>query len=494
MEYDLEKQHDKGKLHAMERIQQLLDEDTFIEIGSRVHHSSSSFGLDKKILPYDGVITGIGKIGGKEVALYSQDFTVMGGTVGTMHGKKIAHIIQLAIDSRCPLIGINDSGGARIQEGVSSLAGYGDIFRLNTLASGYIPQISIIVGPCAGGAVYSPGITDFVFMVESISHMFVTGPNVIKKVLYQDIDKDSLGGAVLHSQKSGVCHFAEKTEEECFSHVRDLLSYLPQAWDADQKFRAPEGPGESYHPHFPILPDNAKTSYDVRDIIAHVVDEGSFLEVSKNFAKNMVIGFARSEGKTVGIIANQTKYLAGVIDCDASIKASRFIRFCDAFNIPLVTFVDVPGFLPGADQEKQGIIRHGAKLLFAYSESTVPKITFILRKAYGGAYIAMCSKHLGADFVFAWETAEIAVMGADGAVDILFSRELREAQHPVDLKKELEDYYSKEFLNPDLAAKLGVVDEVIAPEDTQRMLIFALNMLKGKKVPVPVKKHGNIPL
>jgi len=492
--YDLEKQHSKGKLHAFERLNLLLDKDSFQEIGSRVQHSCTLFGMDKKKLPYDGVITGFGRIHGRPVAVYSQDFTVMGGTLGEMHGKKIARILQLAIDSKCPVIGINDSGGARIQEGIHSLAGYGDIFRLNTLASGYIPQISVIVGPCAGGAVYSPGITDFVFMVDSVSHMFVTGPNVVKKVLYQDIDKEALGGSVMHATVSGVCHFRESNEEQCFGKVRSLLSYLPQCWDEERspiKF-VDKQRIESFV--FPKIPLNPKLSYDVREILKAVVDEKFFMEISEEFAKNLVIGLGTIAGLPVGIIANQTKVLAGVLDCDASDKASRFIRFCDAFNIPLLTFVDVPGFLPGLEQERKGIIRHGAKLLFAYAESTVPKITIILRKAYGGAYIAMCSKHLGSDFVYSWDTGEIAVMGAEGAVEILFKNELQNAPNPKELIEKLEKEYADTFVNSIIAAESGIIDEIIEPEQTRQVIIQSLMQLQRKEQQILKKKHGNMPV
>lgn len=491
LQFNLDKQHSKGKLHAIERIELLLDKDSFYEIGSKAHHSSTHFGMDKRELPYDGVITGFGKIHNRPVAVYSQDFTVMGGTLGEMHGKKIARIIQMAIDSKCPVIGINDSGGARIQEGIHSLAGYGDIFRLNTLASGYIPQISVIVGPCAGGAVYSPGITDFVFMVDTISHMFVTGPNVVKKVLYQEIDKEALGGSEMHATISGVSHFRAKDEQECFNQVRSLLSYLPQSWDEERSFTLTQKPIKK---EAPSVPTNPRASYDVKKVIEALVDTDSFLEISQEFAKNIVIGFGRLEKNTVGIIANQTKTLAGVLDCDASDKASRFIRFCDAFNIPLLTMVDVPGFLPGLDQEKRGIIRHGAKLLYAYAESTVPKITLILRKAYGGAYIAMCSKHLGADFVYSWETGEIAVMGAEGAVEILFKNELKDSDNPKAIKEQLEAEYAQTFINPTIAAQCGIIDEIITPEDTREIIVKSFEQLARKNQQAIIKKHGNIPL
>lgn len=494
--YDVEKQHKIGKLHAIERLELLLDSGSFQEIGSMVHHSCTRFGMKDKSLPYDGVITGFGKIFNRSVAVYSQDFTVMGGTLGELHGKKIAKILQLAIDSRCPIIGINDSGGARIQEGINSLAGYGDVFRLNTLASGYIPQISVIVGPCAGGAVYSPGITDFVFMVDSISHMFVTGPNVIKKVLYQEIDKDALGGVLLHARKSGVCHFHEATEQQCYKDVRRLINYLPQCWNEIQDFsKQNEAIKKSNKSGVKIqIPENPKISYDVKNVINEIIDKQSFFEISKDFAQNIVIGFGQLEGKTVGIVANQTKYFAGVLDCDASDKASRFVRFCDAFNIPLLTLVDVPGFFPGLEQEEKGIIRHGAKLLFAYSESTVPKITIILRKAYGGAYIAMCSKHLGADLVFSWEKAEIAVMGAEGAVEILHKKDLNIADNKPELFKKYTSEYTETFINPKIAAQNGIIDEVIKPERTREVVLQGLKLLKNKKQFLIEKKHGNIPL
>lgn len=491
MNYKYNDQHSKGKLHAIERIELLLDERSFTEIGSQVHHNCTFFGMDEKVLPYDGVITGFGKVHEKPVAVYSQDFTVMGGTLGEMHGKKIARIIQMAIDSKCPIIGINDSGGARIQEGIHSLAGYGDIFRLNTLASGYIPQISVIVGPCAGGAVYSPGITDFVFMVDSISHMFVTGPNVVKKVLYQEIDKEALGGSKMHASISGISHFRAKDEQECFAQVRSLLDYLPQSWDENRLFKTSL---KSIKKEVPSVPTNPRASYDVRTVIKALVDDNTFLEISEEFAKNIIIGFGHLNGNVIGIIANQTKVLAGVLDCDASDKASRFIRFCDAFNVPLLTLVDVPGFLPGLDQEKKGIIRHGAKLLYAYAESTVPKITLILRKAYGGAYIAMCSKHLGADFVYSWETGEIAVMGAEGAVEILFRNELKNSDSPKSLKEQLEAEYTQTFINPKIAAQSGIIDEIISPEQTREIIIKSFEQSAGKEKKMIKKKHGNIPL
>lgn len=494
--YNVESQHKKGKFHAIERIEKILDLDSFYEIGSQVRHHCDLFGMSDKDLPYDGVITGFGLVNGKSVAIYSQDFTIMGGTLGEMHGKKISRIINLAIESKCPLIGINDSGGARIQEGINSLGGYGDIFKLNTMASGYIPQISIIVGPCAGGAVYSPGITDFIFMVDSISHMFVTGPQVIKKVLFQQVDSASLGGSLLHSTISGVAHVRTSTENECFEKVRNLLSYLPQYWNDTERvlLKNNRKTRSKKQLSMPLVPDNPKLTYDIRSIINPIIDEESFFEISQEFAKNIVVGFGKIENQVVGIIANQSKVLSGVLDCDASDKASRFIRFCDAFNIPLITFVDVPGFLPGLDQEKKGIIRHGAKLLYTYSESTVPKITIVVRKAYGGAYIAMSSKHLGADFVYSWPTGEIAVMGAEGAVEILYKHEISKSDDPTVLRNAKEKEYTETFINPFIAAKNGIIDEVIQPEETRSVLIASLLQLKNKSTNVLVKKHGNIPL
>lgn len=495
--YNFDKQHSKDKLHAIERIGLLLDKDSFLEVGSKVQHNCNNFGMDEKKLPYDGVITGFGTIAKKPVAIYSQDFTIMGGTLGEMHGKKISNIIRMAIKTKCPLIGINDSGGARIQEGVKALGGYGDIFYLNTLASGYIPQISIIVGPCAGGAVYSPGITDFVFVVDKISHMFVTGPKVIKKVLFESVDNESLGGAKLHTQESGVAHFFSENEKDCYCKVKQLLTYLPQYWDEnlneiDACIKDSIDKQRTFN-----LPDSSKKTYDSRFLLKAVLDRGSFFEVEERFAKNIIIGFAKICGISIGVVANQPCHLAGVIDCDASDKASRFIRFCDSFNIPIITFVDVPGYMPGQNQEKKGIIRHGSKLLYAYSEATVPKITIITRKAYGGAYISMCSKHLGADFVFAWENAEIAVMGSEGAVEVLFKKEIdkldddRKSAYFTEKVKE----YEAEFINPQLAVENGYVDEIISKDSTRKMIIQSLNILKNKNSELLInKKHGNIPL
>ncbi len=494
MNYDLEKQHKHGKYHAIERIERLLDGDSFWEIGSHIEHDCHEFGMDEKHIPYDGVITGFGTIMNRQVAIYSQDFTVMGGTLGKMHGQKIERVIELAIKYRCPVIGINDSGGARIQEGIEALGGYGDIFRLNTLASGYIPQISIILGPCAGGAVYSPGITDFVFVVETISKMFVTGPKVVKQVLFESIDSQTLGGAQMHAHTSGVAHFLSKTEDSCFEQVKELFDYLPQN-NIKQDHTvlhqrvSYEGKALSH-----LIPDNPKQAYDIRTVIEATVDDSRFLEVAKEFAQNIVVGFARISGAVTGVIANQPKVFAGVIDCDASDKAARFIRFCDAYHIPLLTFVDVPGFMPGSEQEQKGIIRHGAKLLYAYSEATVAKITVILRKAYGGAYIAMCSKQLGADFVFAWPRAEIAVMGAEGAIEVLFRKELAASTDPAAFKQRKTEEYKRAFLNPDTAVKRGIVDEIISPDRTREFIIKALRSSSNKVECTLDKKHGNIPL
>jgi methylmalonyl-CoA decarboxylase subunit alpha len=493
--YDIEKQHKKGKLHAIERIELLVDKNSFFEIGSEITHTATQFGMDKKPAPYDGVITGFGTIGGRKVAIYSQDFTIIGGTLGRMHGEKIALVIQAAMEMGCPVIGINDSGGARIQEGVNALAGYGRIFYQNTKASGYIPQISIIAGPCAGGAVYSPGLTDFIFVIDEISNMFVTGPAVVKNVLFQDVTAEELGGAKVHATKSGVAHFRSESEVECYHKVRQLIAMLPHCATHERPKitrsyeRKPQAKIDK------VMPDKANAAYDIKSIISHLTDRGSFLEVMEENAKNMVVGFAKVSGILVGIIANQPKVMAGVIDCDASDKTARFVTYCDAFNIPLLTLVDVPGYMPGIDQEQKGIIRHGAKILYAYSNASVPKITVIVRKAFGGAYIAMCSKHLGADFVFAWPTAQIAVMGAEGAVDIVYGREIKAAADPQGVREERIEQYNAEYLNPHLAAKLGYVDEIINPDQTRKMVYQSLVLLGDKRPTETVaKRHGNGPL
>ena len=496
MEYNVEKQHAKGKLHAIERIAALCDKDSFKEIYSGVRHNCSSFGMDKKDIPYDGVITGFGKINGKKVAVYAQDFTVQGGSLGLMHGEKIAEIIDLAIKARCPVIGINDSGGARIQEGVEALRGYGDLFYQNVRASGSVPQISIVAGPCAGGAVYSPGLTDFIFAVDKISQLFITGPKVVKSVMFMDISAEDLGGAAIHSQKSGVAHFRAADEKSCYEQVRKLLDYIPHYYGEEivqaAKFHFDERKKEKDIET--ILPENPRAGYDIRRVIEDVTDDDSFFEVSKEFAINCVVGFAKVEGRTVGIIANNPSGIGGVLDCDASDKIARHVRYCDSFNIPLLTFVDVPGFIPGPQEEQKGIIRHGAKVIYAYSEASVPKITVITRKAYGGAYIAMCSKHLGADFVFAWPKAEIAVMGAEGAIGILYAKELADPAKAQEVAQKSEEY-KNEIMTPKIAAKRGYVSEVIEPKETRARVASSLEFLLEKKAFDTVcKKHGNTPL
>ncbi len=451
--------------------------------------------MESKPAPYDGVITGFGAINGKTVAIFSQDFTIIGGTLGQMHGLKIARLVKSAREMNCPVIGINDSGGARIQEGVNALRGYGDIFYQNTKASGHIPQISIIAGPCAGGAVYSPGLTDFIFVIDDISHLFVTGPAVVKQVLFQEVSAQELGGAAMHATKSGVAHFRSESETECYHTVRRLLSMIPhsalerpQDIELHYKRKSQARIGR-------ILPEKANVAYDMYSIINHLIDGGSFIEVMAEYAKNIIVGFAKISDMLVGLIANQPAVMAGVIDCDASDKTARFVRYCDSFNIPLVTLVDVPGYMPGKEEEEKGIIRHGAKVLYAYSEATVPKITVIIRKAYGGAYIAMCSKHLGADFVYAWPTAEIAVMGAEGAVNIVYGREIRDSPDPESARTERIARYNDEYLNPYLAAKEGYVDEVIEPGHTRRIIFESLKLLAGKRpVEIDHKRHGNVPL
>jgi len=489
----IDKQHAEGKLTARERLQLLFDEGTFEELDKFVKHRNTMFGLDKMKLPADGVVTGIGKVNGRPVAAFSQDFTVMGGSLGEMHAKKIMKVMDLALKMGIPLVGINDSGGARIQEGVDSLYGYGEIFFRNTIASGVIPQITVIAGPCAGGAVYSPAITDFVIMVDQTAQMFITGPNVIKAVTGEDISKEDLGGALVHNTKSGNAHFLASDDRQAIEMVRKLLSYIPQ-----NNMEEPPLEEQIIEPDTSdiqtVVPVDPKKGFDVRDVIKRVVDEGTFFEVHEHFAKSIVIGFARINGKAVGIVANQPNYLAGVLDIDSSDKAARFIRFLDAFNIPIVTFVDTPGYLPGVKQEHGGIIRHGAKLLYAYSEATVPKITIILRKAYGGAYIAMGSKHLGADFVAAWPTAEIAVMGPDGAANIIFKKEIDASENPEETRKQKIEEYRQLFANPYVAASRGYIDAVIDPRETRSWIIKALEYSATKVESRPRKKHGNIPL
>lgn len=491
----IEKQRKSGKLTARERIGALFDEGTFVEVGAHVRHRSTDFGLDKKAISADGVVTGLGDIAGRKVAAFSQDFTSAGGSLGEMHAAKITKIMDIALAAGIPLIGINDSGGARIQEGIKSLAGYGEIFMRNTRSSGVIPQISVILGPSAGGAVYSPALTDFVFTVDKVSKMFITGPEVIKTVLGEEISMEDLGGARVQNDTSGNAHFLAQTEKECFEQVRELLSYLPSESSAAAPRRSPSPPSSAKKIE-EIVPADSKKPYDVRDLIAAVFDEGAFLEVQKRFAANIVVGFARLDGKSVGVIANQPKVLAGVLDTDSSDKAARFIRFCDAFGIPLVTLVDIPGYLPGVDQEHAGVIRHGAKMLYAYSEATVPKLTVILRKAYGGGYIAMCSRHLGADFVFAYPTAEIAVMGPLGAANIIFKKEIEASSDPEKTRQEKMKEYADKFASPYVAASLGYVDDIIFPEETREKLVAALSSLKNKKTASSARprKHGNIPL
>ncbi|WP_453995161.1 acyl-CoA carboxylase subunit beta [Bacillus nitroreducens] len=490
----IDKQHEKGKLTARERIDLLLDEGTFVELNPFIEHRSVDFGLADKKGPGDGVVTGYGKINGRPVYLFSQDFTVFGGALGEMHAKKIANVMDLAVKNGAPFIGLNDSGGARIQEGVVSLDGYGHIFYRNAIYSGVIPQISVIMGPCAGGAVYSPAITDFVFMVEKTSQMFITGPKVIETVTGEKISAEDLGGANVHNSISGNAHFSGKTEEEVLQQVRALLNYLPQN-NEEKAPILPVEPSEDYRPDLTeIIPFDSVRPYDVRRVIEQVVDKDSFMEVHKQFAKNIVVGFARVKGEVVGLVCNQPKYMAGGLDIDSSDKAARFIRFCDSFNIPLITFEDVTGFFPGVKQEHGGIIRHGAKILYAYSEATVPKLTIILRKAYGGAYVALNSKSIGADLVFAWPNAEIAVMGPQGAANIIFAREINESDNPEKLRAEKIEEYREKFANPYVAASQGMVDDVIDPRDTRIKIIQALEMLRNKKETRPIKKHGNIPL
>lgn len=490
----IEQQHAKGKLTARERILLLVDEDSFEELGKFVMHRSKDFGLDKEYYLGDGVVTGYGTIHGRLVYVFSQDFTVFGGSLSETHAEKIVKVMDLAMKNGAPVIGLNDSGGARIQEGVVSLGGYADIFYRNTLASGVIPQISAIMGPCAGGAVYSPAITDFILMVENTSFMFVTGPNVVKTVTHENVTAEELGGASAHSTKSGVTHFACANELECILYIKKLLSYMPQNCEEEVP-RVRYTPSDEKRPVLnTLIPTNPNQPYDMREVISGVVDEGSFFEVHKNFAENIVVGFARIAGRGIGIVGNQPASLAGVLDINASIKGARFVRFCDCFNIPLLVFEDVPGFLPGTDQEWNAIITNGAKLLFAFSEATVPRITVITRKAYGGAYDVMNSKHIGADINYAWPTAEIAVMGAKGAAEIIFKKEISEAEDPDQKLQEKVDEYTQKFANPYRAAHRGYIDEVIFPDQTREKLIRAFGMLENKVAKLPRKKHGNIPL
>jgi len=487
----IEKQKASGKLTARERIDLLLDKDSFKEYDLFVQHSCRDFGMADKVLNGDGVVIGTGTINGKPVCVFAQDFTVVGGSLGYMHAKKITKIQDIAMKMRVPLIGINDSGGARIQEGVDSLAGYGEIFYRNTMASGIIPQISVILGPCAGGAVYSPALTDFVFVVDNISKMFITGPEVIKTVLGEEISQEDLGGARVHAEITGNAHFFAHSEEECFLQIRKLLSFIPHNNNKNLIDNNVNPASSTANIDINnIVPIDPTIAYDVRDVIKAVTDNSDFIEVMEKFAPNIVVGYGRIYGNTVGFIANQPLYLAGVLDVDSSDKAARFIRYCDAFNIPLVTFVDLPGYLPGVDQEHAGVIRHGAKVLYAYSEATVPKITVILRKAYGGGYIAMSSRHLNADFVFAWPTAEIAVMGPQGAANIIFRKEIAEAENPEEMRKLKVEEYKERFANPYVAAAKGYVDAVIEPVETRDMLVHALKLTENKAEVKADRKHG----
>lgn len=492
-EKSIKRQKDKGKMTARERIEHLLDEDSFFETDLFVEHKARGYGLDGVLLAGDGVITGVGKISSRPVALFAQDFTVAGGSLGEGHASKITKVMDIAKESGIPLIGLNDSGGARIQEGVGALAGYGEIFYRNTKLSGVVPQISLILGPCAGGAVYSPALTDFVIVVKKISNMFITGPEVIKAVIGEEISMEELGGAMTHAEITGNAHFAASNEKEAFSIIKDLLSYIP----ANNRENPPIIPSENPKKQFDItktIPSDPKATYDVLEIIYSLTDNSEFLEVQKEWAKNIVVGFGRIGGRSVGIVANQPYYLAGVLDVNAADKASRFIRFCDSFNIPLVTLVDIPGYLPGIDQEHAGVIRHGAKVLYAFSEATVPKLTVIIRKAYGGGYIAMCSKHLGADFVAAWPTAEIAVMGPEGAANILFRKEIESSKDPDTTRKEKISEYQEKFANPWVAASKGFVDAVIEPQETRQILVNMLSIFSGKERQSLWKHHGNMPV
>ena len=491
----IKSQHDKGKLTARERIDLLVDEGTFEELDMLVRHRSKDFGLEKQRYAGDGVVTGTARIDGRPVAIFSQDFTVFGGSLSETHAEKIVKIMKLAMKIGIPVIGLNDSGGARIQEGVVSLGGYADIFLLNTLASGVVPQISVVLGPCAGGAVYSPAITDFIFMVKNSSYMFVTGPNVVKTVTHEDVSFEDLGGAETHSSKSGVSHFINNNEIETLSGVRTLMSFLPLNFMDKTPKTEFDLSSVSYDEKLDnIIPDSPNKPYDMKKIISHLTDNNDFFEVHSNYAENIIVGFGRIGGRSIGIVANQPQVLAGVLDINSSIKGARFVRFCDAFNIPLLVLVDVPGFLPGTEQEWNGIIRHGSKLLYAFCEATVPKITVITRKAYGGAYDVMNSKHIRGDFNYAWPSAEIAVMGPKGAVEIIFKKEIEKAEDPeAELQKKLAEYIEK-FANPYIAAERGYIDDVILPGDTKLKLINAFNLLETKADKNPRKKHGNIPL
>ncbi|HZD10256.1 MAG TPA: carboxyl transferase domain-containing protein [Candidatus Binatia bacterium] len=489
------RQRERGKMTARERVELLLDKGSFREIDAFVEHRETNFGMDQKKYPGDSVITGWGTIDGRLVYIFSQDFTVFGGSLSQVHAEKVCKIMDMALKNGAPVIGINDSGGARIQEGVDSLGGYADIFLRNTLASGVIPQISAIMGPCAGGAVYSPALTDFIFMVKDTSHMFITGPDVVKTVTGEEVSFEQLGGAMTHNSKSGVAHMAANSEADCLYLIRELFSYLPSNNMEDAPYKATRDDALRTESALDsLVPDNPNKPYDIKDVIHYIVDDRVFFEIQEHYAQNIVVGYARLGGQVVGIVANQPMVLAGVLDINASEKAARFVRFCDCFNIPLIVFEDVPGFLPGLDQEHGGIIRHGAKLLYAFCEATVPKLTVVTRKAYGGAYCVMNSKHIRADLNLAWPTAEIAVMGPEGAVNIIFRRELDEAEDAEARKVELVEEYRARFANPFAAARRGYIDDVIEPRETRPRLINALQMLQNKRDNNPPKKHGNIPL
>ena len=494
-EKNVQKQHDKGKLTARERIDILFDKGTFQETQLFVKHRSTLFGMDTKEIKADGVVTGFGKVNGRTVFVASQDFTSSGGSLGEMHAKKIWKVMDMALDAKKPFVALNDSGGARIQEGVPSLEGYGGIFYRNTIGSGYIPQLTVIMGPTAGGAVYSPALTDFVFMVKETSHMYITGPDVIKAVIGEDVTHEELGGAVAHATKSGVCHVVTENDEDCLNKVRNLLSYLPDSCHSPLPVKeCTESPERECPELDGIIPDKASRGYDMKKVIKAVADNNEMFETHALWAKSVIVAFIRVMGQPVGVIANNPKFRAGVLDYKASDKAARFIRFCDAFNIPVLTFADVPGYMPGTEQEWAGIISHGAKLLHAYSEATVPKITVVTRKDYGGSYIGMCSKSLGADYIMAWPTAEIAVMGAEGACNIIYRREIAGAEDPATKRAELVGAYEKQFNNPYFAAELGIIDEVIAPRETRKRVAALLEAFKDKTEIRPPKKHNNIPL
>lgn len=489
----IDTQHRAGKLTARERIELLLDKGSFVEVNGLIESRIDDFGMDKRRVPGDGVVTGYGTVNGRTVCVSSEDFTVIGGTLGEYHSLKICKIQDMALEMKVPFISINDSGGARIEEGICSLSGYSGMFLRNTQASGVIPQIAVIVGPCSGGACYAPAICDFIFMVEQIGKMFITGPKVVKSVLGEVSTVEELGGAAVHARTSGVSHFTYASEKECFAGVRRLLSYLPQNY-LEKPPVIPGKPVDRSAEIVKIVPDNSRKPYDVYRVIETMVDRDSFFEIQKDFARNAVVGLGRMDGESVGFIANQPNFIGGSLDCDSSDKIARFIRFCDCFNIPLVTLIDVPAFMPGKAQESKGIIRHGAKILFAYSEATVPKISLIMRKAYGGAYIAMNSKNMGADIVYAWPIAEVAVMGAEGAIDIIWKKQAEQAENKEQFVAEKTKEFEDTFMNPFIAAKRGYVDEVILPEETRRRIRDALNLLKTKKAELTPKKHGNIPL